>query len=67
LLNEATTRVRVNIVKFLLESPELTEHSDIHEEEDFLFKSCLIYKTEEHKKLLKYLIFYFKIDILKNI
>lgn len=71
LLNEATTRARVNIVKYLLESPELSEHPDIHEDEDFAFKSCLIYKTEEHKELLKYLIFDFKIekteDIIKHL
>jgi ankyrin repeat protein len=67
LLNEASIRARVDIVKYLLESTELSEHPDIHEDEDFAFKSGLIYKTEEHAELLKYLIFDFKIEKTGNI
>lgn len=67
LLNEAATRGRVEIVRFLMESPELEQHPNIHEEQDFAFKVGLIYNTEEHRDLIKYLIFDLKIEKTEHI
>lgn len=71
LLNEAACRGRVELVKFLLESPELKEHSNIHEHHDFAFTVALNYNTEQHRELIKYLIFDFNIaktdDIKKHL
>jgi ankyrin repeat protein len=67
LFSEAASRGRVDIVRYLLESSDLEKHPDVHENDDFAFKCGLKYTTDNHKKLLKYLIFDVKIDITENI
>jgi ankyrin repeat protein len=67
LFGEAAHRGRVDIVKYLLESNEFKKHIDVHENEDFAFKCGLRYNTDEHKDLIKYLIFDHNIKKTENI